>query len=310
MKSRYTIGTRGSRLALWQAEWAKNALETAFPDLIFQIEIIKTSGDSMRDVSLSVIGGQGVFIKELEDSLINERVDIAVHSLKDLPTTIPDQLCIAAITEREDPRDALVLCSAKRLTTKTLRKLPPDKVVGTSSPRRLAQLKHLCPERVVKDLRGNVDSRLRKLDAGWYDAIILAAAGLRRLGWEERISAYLEPSEMLPAIGQGALAIETRAQDEDAKELVMALNHSPTHAACVAERALLRGLGGGCQLPIAGHASVKADNLQLEGLVITLDGKEVVRESIGGPISDPENLGIELSKRLLARGAASLLAST
>lgn len=307
MRSRYTLGSRGSTLALWQAEWVKNALENQHPDFIFIIEIIKTSGDAMTDAPLAVIGGQGVFVKEIENALLSGRVDLAVHSLKDLPTTLRDDLLLGAITEREDARDALVLSANFGVEIPSLSKLPSDAVVGTSSPRRLAQLKHLCPARVVKDLRGNVDTRLRKLDAGWYDAVILAAAGLRRLGLAERISAYLDPTEMLPAVGQGALGIETRSDDREAITVVQAMNHAPTRAACSAERSLLRALGGGCQLPIAGHASVQENILRLDGLVASRNGEQQIRDTIEGRANDAEQLGNMLAETLLARGAATLI---
>ena len=307
MRSRYTIGSRGSRLALWQAEWVKNALEARHPDFIFIIEIIKTSGDAQKDAPLAVIGGQGVFIKELEDALLGGRIDLAVHSLKDLPTTLPDELSLAAITEREDARDALVLRADYEIHIPSLSRLPAESVIGTSSPRRLAQLKHLCPDCVVKDLRGNVDTRLRKLDGGWYDAVILAAAGVTRLGWAERISAYIDPTEMLPAVGQGALGIETRSDDEDTNTVVLAVNHAATRAACSAERALLRALGGGCQLPIAGYAFVEDDYLRLEGLVADRRGGKVIRDTIVGKVNESEQLGYALAENLLAQGAADLI---
>ena len=307
MKSRFTIGSRGSRLALWQAEWAKSALETAHPHLTFGIEIITTSGDTMKDAPLTIIGGQGVFIKELEDALITGRIDFAVHSLKDLPTVVPDGLFVAAITVREDARDALILRQNSGFETEHLASLAPAAVVGTSSPRRFAQLKHLCRERPIKDLRGNIDTRLRKLDEGQYDAVILAAAGLRRLGWAKRIHSYLDLTEMLPAVGQGALGIETRSDDGNAISIVKILDHSQTRDACTSERGFLRALGGGCQLPIAGHASVKGDALRLEGLVAEVNGETIIRDSIEGKACDAERLGTSLAERLLSKGAASLI---
>jgi hydroxymethylbilane synthase len=214
---------------------------------------------------------------------------------------------LAAITERDDARDALVLRADYVMEAPSLSTLAPEAVVGTSSPRRLAQLKHLCPERVVKDLRGNVDTRLRKLDGGWYEALILASAGLTRLGLTERISAYVDPAEMLPAVGQGALGIETRADDEDTLSVVNDLNHHPTSAACKAERALLRALGGGCQLPVAGYATVLDEQLQLDGLVAEPSGASQIRDSIEGLANDAETLGDSLAARLLAQGAADLI---
>jgi hydroxymethylbilane synthase len=297
MKSALTIGSRGSRLALWQAEWVKAALEARHTQLEVKIEIIKTSGDVLKNVSLTVIGGKGVFTKELEEALLDGRIDLAVHSLKDLPTQLPENLHIAAITEREDARDALVLRSGYEIESPSIARLPDKASVGTSSPRRLAQLKYLRPDLEIKDLRGNVD-----------DAVILAAAGLRRLGLQERISAYLEPSEMLPAVSQGALGIETRAADTLTIAHVLTLDHSQTRAACIAERTLLRGLGGGCQLPIAAHAAVHNEQLRLDGLVASVNGEKLIRETITGAVTEAAQLGQRLADILLAKGANSLLA--
>ena len=262
MTPRLIIGSRGSRLALWQAEQAKARLIELNPGLEIQIEVIKTTGDVKPD-PLSVIGGKGVFTKELEDALLDKRIDIAVHSLKDLPTILPERLAISAICEREDPRDALVMREGSH--AQSLRGLPAGSVVGTSSQRRLAQLVALRDDLVVKDLRGNVDTRVRKLDEGQYNALILASAGLIRLGLENRISAPIATVEILPAVGQGAIAIETRTDDLVAVEATSKLNHRETELRCRAERAFLRGLGGGCQFPIAGHATVAGQTLQLEG---------------------------------------------
>ncbi len=306
MKSPLIIGSRGSRLALWQAEWVKSALAARHPHLEIHIEIIKTSGDVLKD-PLSVIGGQGVFTKEIEEALLDERIDVAVHSLKDLPTALPEKLTLAAITEREDARDALVLRADLKDEINSLKTLPAGAVIGTSSPRRLAQLKHLRADLTIKDLRGNVDTRLRKLDAGEYDAIMLASAGLRRLGLAERISVYLEPEEMMPAVGQAALGIETRADDEETINLLATLDHAPTRAACLAERALLRELGGGCQLPIAGHAVAARDNLRLAGLVARADGQAIIRGTVEGVVEEAEQLGKMLAEQLFAKGADSLL---
>ncbi|HYE65029.1 MAG TPA: hydroxymethylbilane synthase [Pyrinomonadaceae bacterium] len=307
MKDHLVIGSRGSKLALWQAEWVKAQLRVIRPHVSVRIEIIKTSGDVLKDTPLAIIGGQGVFTKELEEALLDGRIDLAVHSLKDLPTTLPGGLAIAAITEREDARDALVLRAGESIEAPSIRRLPEGSVVGTSSLRRLVQLKHLRPGLGIKDLRGNVDTRLRKLDAGEYTAVILASAGLRRLGLADRISAYIEPSEMLPAVGQGALAVETRAEDAETIDLLAPLDHGPTRAACVAERALLRALGGGCQLPIAAHAFVRDHHLRIEGLVAGLSGETVVREVLEGEAADAAQLGDRLAARLLELGADSLL---
>lgn len=309
-KRTLVIGSRGSKLALWQAEWVKDRLAARHAHLEIRIDIIKTTGDVLKNAPLSVIGGRGVFTKELEEALRDKRIDLAVHSLKDLPTRLPDELGIAAVTEREDPRDALVLRADLRSQNFTLRTLPEGSIVGTSSLRRLAQLNYARPDLRINELRGNVDTRLRKLDAGDYDAIILAAAGLRRLDFTERISAAIEPSEMLPAVGQGALGIETRVDDALTIELLATLDHAQTRRACIAERALLRELGGGCQVPIAAHAVVNENHLQIEGLVAALSGNPLLRESLADAVTNDaqaERAGAELANRLLNRGAASLL---
>ncbi|MFN2453103.1 MAG: hydroxymethylbilane synthase [Pyrinomonadaceae bacterium] len=312
MKNNHTliIGSRGSRLALWQSEWVSRELQTLYPQLDVNIEIIKTTGDVMKTAPLALIGGRGVFTKEIEDALLDRRIDLAVHSLKDLPTVLPDGLHIAAITEREDARDALILREDLQRENASIEALPEGAIVGTSSPRRLAQLKHLRPDLTIKELRGNVDTRLRKLDAGDYDAIILAAAGLRRLGFSERISAPLSFTEMLPAVSQGALGIEVRAGDAATIKLLAPLNHHQTRLACIAERALLRELGGGCQVPIAAHAVFNQNSLHLEALVAGSSGDTPLREALEGEAHDEVDatrIGAELSELLQKRGAHSLL---
>jgi len=306
MKDNLVIGSRGSKLALTQAGMIKTQLEQLEPTLSVRIEIVKTSGDASPE-PLSVIGGKGVFTKELEEALLDRRIDIAVHSLKDLPTIVPDGLTIAAICKREDPRDALILQRKLEGSRASLRSLPKGAVVGTSSPRRLAQLQHLRGDLIVKELRGNVDTRLRKLDEGQYDALVLACAGLRRLGLENRISAALLATEMLPAVGQGALGIETRADDETTIAAARKLDHKFTRLACIAERAFLRSLGGGCQLPIAAHAVVREKRIRLDGLVADPQGNRIVRDRISGSLDEAEQLGTELGERLLDRGARELL---
>ena len=298
------IGSRGSKLALWQAEQARARLQILNPQLDVHIEIVKTTGDVKND-PLSVIGGKGVFTKELEEALLDGRIDLAVHSLKDLPTILPDGLSIAAICEREDARDALVLRSG--VENGSLLHLPQGAIVGTSSQRRLAQLKALRSDVVVRDLRGNVDTRIRKLDEGQYDAVILASAGLVRLGLQERISARIAISEMLPAVGQGAIAIETKSDNEFANQTIAQLDHPETRLACLAERAFLRGLGGGCQFPIAAHAVLEGDALQLDGLVAKPDGSKILRGSLSGSSEDPEALGSSLAFQLIEQGAHALL---
>src|ERR671932_2959689 len=304
------IGSRGSKLALWQSEWVKARLEALDPSVKVRIEIFKTQGDVRTDVPLSTIGGQGAFTKELEVALLDRRVDVAVHSLKALPTVVPVGLAITATPEREDARDALVLRADADARGASLKSLAAGAVVGTSSLRRVAQLKHLRPDARVKDLRGNVDTRLRKLDSGEFDAVVLASAGLRRLGFADRISAAIETDEMLPAVSQGALGLETRADDAETLALVSRLDHAPTRSAVLAERALLRSLGGGCQVPIAAHATLDGGRLRLEGLVASLDGAEVIRDSFEGDASDAASVGEALAALMLGRGAGSLLADT
>jgi hydroxymethylbilane synthase len=301
------IGSRGSKLALWQSEWVRARLEALAPGVGVRIEIFKTTGDVRTDVPLSTIGGQGAFTKELEVALLDRRVDVAVHSLKDLPTVTPEGLAITATPEREDPRDALVLRADAPSKANSLKGLAEGAVVGTSSLRRIAQLKHLRPDVRITDLRGNVDTRLRKLDEGGYDALILASAGLRRLGLGGRISAAVAPEEMLPAVGQGSLGVQTRSDDAETNALVARLDDPRTRAAVTAERALLRSLGGGCQVPIAAHATVEGGRLRIDGLVAALDGSRVLRGSLEGDAGEAARVGEELAARLLERGAGELL---
>lgn len=299
------IGTRGSKLALWQTNWVKQELEKHAPAIEVEIQIISTKGDRVLDVSLPKLGeqGKGLFTKELEDAIFERRVDIAVHSLKDLPTELPAGLHIGAICEREDVRDALVASN----DVQSFNDLPQGAVVGTSSLRRQAQILAVRPDLVIKPVRGNVDTRLRKLDSGEYDAIVLAAAGLHRLGFDDRITEHLSEELMLPAVGQGALAIETRSDDESVNLILQALDHKPTRQACRAERAFLKGLGGGCLVPIAAHARVQNGSLSLSGLVASTDGSQLVRSHQSGSIEDAESIGERLAKELISRGADKIL---
>lgn len=301
------IGSRGSQLALWQANWVKTRLGELHPALAVRIDIIKTTGDALKDAPLALIGGKGVFTKELEEALLARRIDLAVHSLKDLPTRLPESLTLAAICEREDARDALLLGAHLPTASASIAELPTGAVVGTSSLRRLAQLKHLRHDIGIKDLRGNVDTRLRKLESGDYDAIVLAAAGLNRLGLANRISAVLSTSEMLPAVGQGALGLEIRSDDAHAFDLVVPLDHAPTRAACTAERALLGAFGVGCQVPLAAHGTVDGGRLHLRGLIAGLSGDTVIQAETAGDADDAVRLGAALADMLRAQGGAALL---
>ena len=291
------IGSRGSHLALWQAHYVAGKLKTL--GIETEIQIIKTSGDRMQTLSLVQAGGKGLFTKEIEEALLARTIDIAVHSLKDLPTENPDGLEIAAVPEREDPRDALV--------GKKLSELPAGARVGTSSNRRAAQLRILRPDLAIGPVRGNVDTRLRKLREGQFDAIMLAAAGLRRLGFEDEIAEVFEPDQLCPAPGQGALAIQTRTQDH-ALEICAALNHDPTARAVHCERTVLSGLGGGCQLPIGAFAEASAETLHVLGGVFAPDGSRFAKASAQGPVHAAEDLGRQVANDLLAKGAHSICA--
>ena len=294
------IGSRGSRLALWQARFIQARL--AEGGRAARIEEIRTSGDRFQEQSLAAIGGEGLFVKEIEEAILDGTVDLAVHSLKDLPTRQPPGLVLACVPEREDPRDLLVARGAA-----TLQALPPGSIVGTGSPRRAGQVRALRPDLVIKDLRGNVETRVAKWQRGDYDAIILAAAGVKRLGLTLE-AAPIPLDQMLPAVGQGALAVETRLGDAAAREAVAPLQHPPTAAAVAAERAFLRGLGGGCQAPIAAAAVADEGRLALEGLVARPDGRRVLRGRREGPASRAEEIGLELADLLMSQGAGDLLA--
>lgn len=288
------IGSRGSQLALWQARWVAEQLPGA------EIVTIKTTGDKITDVPLARAGGtKALFTKEIEEALLEGRIDLAVHSLKDMPAQIDPRLTIAAVPVREDPRDALV--------GRKLAGLPAGAVVGTSSVRRAAQLRHLRPDLRIENLRGNVETRLRKLDDGRYDAIVLAAAGLRRLGLDARITELLDPEVMCPAIGQGALAIEARADDEQTLRVLAPLDNAAARAETTAERALLLDLGGGCQVPVGGLARLIGDLLRITAVVASPNGAQLIRVSLEGPASDPAGLGRRAAQELLSRGADRIL---
>ena len=290
------IASRGSQLALWQARWVSAQLTAAGHEC--RIEIIKTTGDKITDVPLAKVGTKGLFTKEIEEALLDGRADLAVHSLKDLPTELPQGLILAAVPEREDPRDAVV---GKRLAD-----LGIGGKVGTSSLRRSAQLRRLRPDLAVESVRGNLDTRLRKMDEGQYDAILLAAAGLKRLGWGARIAEILDPEVMCPAVGQGALAIETRTAGAG-RDACAALDHVATRAAVVAERGVLAALGGGCQVPIGAHAIAADGRVRVRAVVASPDGSELVQAESEGPAEEAEAVGRRLGAELLNRGARRIL---
>jgi len=302
-KNKVVIGTRGSKLALWQAEWVKGELEKKYPGMEVSLLRIKTLGDKITDVPLAQVGGKGLFVKEIEEALLDGRADLAVHSMKDVPTEMPQGLHLAAIAQREDPRDALISSGV------LLKDLPRGAKVGTSSLRRGAQLLNMRPDLEIAQLRGNLDTRLRKLDEGQYDAIILASAGVRRLGWEDRITELLSPEVSLPAIGQGAIGIETRVDDVEINGLIAFFDHRETSLAVRAERGLLKRLEGGCQVPIAAYGTIGKDGqeITLTGLVAGIDGKTIIKDTMKGPVSDPEGLGATLAESLLEKGAWDIL---
>jgi hydroxymethylbilane synthase len=297
------LGTRGSALALTQTEYIKARILKAFPDSEIVVRIIKTSAD--KDTTTSIRSGSavGVFVKELEQALLAGEIDIAVHSMKDVPTIVASGLEIVAIPEREDARDAFLSNAAKSLS-----ELPAGAVVGTGSVRRQAQLFAIRPDLKVRDIRGNIDTRLKKLSDGAVDALILACAGLNRLGYQNRISAPLDFEQMLPAPGQGALAVEMRAEDARARAVEAALNHSPTAIAVLAERSFLYRMGGGCNVPVAVHASLKNNVIRIEGLAASPDGKRIIRESIEQARESAHEAAISLAERILAMGGSEILA--
>ncbi len=298
------IGTRGSALALWQAEWVAAALRRRHPALDVRLRRIVSTADAAPNVPLAELGTKGVFTKTLEDVLLDSRIDLAVHSLKDLGSVLPPGLTLAAIPPREDPREALVLPLA---THGGLDDLRSGARVGTSAPRRRAQLRHLRPDLTLLDVRGNVDTRLRKLREGQYDALVLAAAGLRRLGVDDAIASYIDPAVLLPAGGQGALGLECRAGDDRVQALVGPLNDPTTMACCTAERRMQEVLEGGCRVPIGALARVEGDTLTLTGVVASEDGALFVRAALRGPAGDPAELGERLAQRLLDAGADKIL---
>lgn len=304
MKTSLTIGTRQSLLALWQSNHIAALLRKQYPDCEVVLKKIVTKGDKILDVPLAQIGGKGLFTKEIEEELINGTVDLAVHSLKDMPTVLPEGLCLTAITERANVGDAFVSNKYNSFA-----ELPQGATLGTSSLRRKAQLLAARPDMKIIDLRGNVDTRLRKLDEGQYDAIILAAAGLERLGHKDRIKEVIPPNVCLPAVGQGALAIESRSEDPEVRQMLDFLNDIPTRQATSAERAFLGLVEGGCQVPIGVHADVEGENIKIEAIISSLDGKTVLRNTISGAAADGVELAKKLGKDMLANGGQEILAT-
>lgn len=303
MRTAIKIGTRASLLAVTQSTWVKNKIEKQYPDTTVELVKITTKGDKILDVPLAKVGGKGLFVKEIEDALLEKRVDLAVHSMKDVPADLPEGLQVAIIPQREIPQDAFISVQYTSVDN-----LPKGAVIGTSSLRRKAQLSCLRPDIVIKDLRGNLDTRLKKLDNGEYDAIILAGAGLNRLGLQERITTLFTSQQMLPAIGQGSLGIELRMADTELLEGMQFLHHELTATAVTAERAFLLRLEGGCQVPIGAYATVNDTMLTLTGLIASVDGKEILREQLSGPADTAEHIGKSLANTLLAAGGKAILA--
>ena len=303
MQRELKIGTRASRLALWQAEWVRTQLEQNL-DVKVTLHTIKTSGDKILDVPLANIGGKGLFVKEIEEALLRGDIDLAVHSMKDVPTVLPNLLEIVAMTEREDPRDAI----STRYPITGIDGLPNGATIGTSSLRRRAQLLNRRPDFKISPLRGNLDTRLRKLREGEFDAVIVAAAGIRRLGFESQVTAYLPVDQSLPAMGQGVLGIECRRDDTMVHERIARLNHPPSALAVTAERAFVDRLEGGCQVPIGAYAVATDVSVHLDGLVASLDGTRMIRNDIEGSVEDAAALGTTLAEQLLSKGADEILA--
>ncbi len=303
MESRKVIiGSRGSPLALWQANWVKDLLQNHHSDLAVDIKIIKTSGDKIQDVPLAKIGGKGLFVKEIEEGLLRREVDFAVHSMKDMPISFPINLCIACVTKRENPFDALISRNDIKLED-----LPKGAKIGTGSLRRMSQLLHYRPDLNLMPLRGNLETRLKKLDTEGLDAIILAAAGLIRLGWDDRISEIIPPEILLPAMGQGAVGIETRKNDVDNQILLADMDDEETHYALDAERALVSQLEGGCNVPIGAFATLNADQITLTGLVASLDGKTMYKKELTDIKTNAIALGRKMGDELIEMGADRIM---
>ncbi|CUH95740.1 Porphobilinogen deaminase [Propionispora sp. 2/2-37] len=304
MKKNLVIGTRGSKLALWQAEHVARMIAGKYPNIQVELRHIVTTGDKILDVPLAKIGGKGLFTKELEHAMLNGEIDLAVHSMKDMPTELPEGLMLAAVTKRADPGDALVSPRYGKLD-----KLPPGARIGTSSLRRKAQLLHYRPDFCICDLRGNLNTRMSKLETGDLDAIVLAVSGLVRLGWEEKISQILPQHICLPAVGQGALAIETRSDDFTVREIVSFVNDPATATVVTAERSYLKKVEGGCQVPLGVYGTLTGDSLLLSAVILSTNGKQKIEDQISGPAAEAAALGVKLAERMLAAGGREILAA-
>ncbi len=302
MKNTILIGTRGSDLAMWQAEWVKKEIKRHNPLINVDIIKIKTTGDQIVDRPLALVGGKGLFVKEIEKQLLDKKIDLAVHSMKDMPGELPDGLTIGAVPERENPFDVLV--SNNRLQVS---ELPNGAKIGTSSLRRSSQIKHARPDFKTESIRGNLNTRLKKLESGEFDAIILAAAGIIRLGMKEKISEYLDEKIMLSAVGQGALCIESREDDEKIQSILKPLNHNDTYIAITGERAFLKRLQGSCHIPVACFGKISENDLILTGLIASENGERIIRQTIKKNINSAEQAGIELADNLLSRGGREIL---
>ena len=302
MKKYICIGTRGSQLALWQANFIKSEIESLFPDLNVELKIIKTTGDRITDRPLAMVGGKGLFVKEIENALLNNGIDVAVHSMKDMPGELPKGLIIGAIPKRENPFDVLISKNNSLLADYKM-----GAIIGTSSLRRASQVKHIRPDVIIESIRGNLDTRIKKLKAGDYDAIVLAAAGLRRLGQSSEITEYLDETIMLPAVGQGALCVETRKNDFDLAKIMEKLDHHDTRICVTGERAFLKQIEGSCHIPVACFGKIKGNEVMLTAVVASVDGKELIKEQIICPINKVVHFGQALANQILEKGGKKIL---
>ena len=302
MIKKIKIGTRGSKLALWQADWVKSEIKKKFPDLEIQIVKIKTTGDKILDRPLSMIGGKGLFVKEIEKALFEKTIDIAVHSMKDMPGILPKGLVNNAVPIRENPFDVLI--SKNNIS---LKKLPLKATIGTSSMRRASQIKHIRPDLKIKSIRGNINTRIKKMESGEFDGILLAAAGLIRLGIKDKITEYFDENTMLPACGQGALCIESRQDNQDIKSILQIINHPKTQISISGERAFLKQIQGDCHIPVACFGKIKKEKIILTGLIASENGEEIIKDSITTHISLAKQAGIDLANQLLSKGGKKIL---